>query len=321
MCLQVCTIIYILEGLTETLPQDKKTPDTMEMIFCYAAVWAFGGPMIIDKQNDFRKSFSDNFSATFSQKFPKEGQCFDYFYDPDTNGFVEWASKVPKYTAIPIGGGAGETAFSQLNVATVDTVRLTFLINLLARKQRHVMLVGTAGTGKTSIMLEYLRNLNKDVDKLMYTSINMSYYTESAKIQSEIELAIDKRSGRKFGPPQGFRMIFFIDDMNLPIVETYGTQNAIALLTQHLQYGDWFDRNDLGMRKEIVDIQYLSAMNPTAGSFEICESATTDTDLKGPGTPRSHVAETHSSDHHLAALGVCCCQASAPSGTSRRSPA
>ena len=28
------------------------------------------------------------------------------------------------------------------------------------------------------------------------------------------------------------------------------------------QYGDWFDRLDLGMRKEIVDIQYLSAMNP-----------------------------------------------------------
>lgn len=244
----------------------------MESIFCYAAVWAFGGPMIIDKQNDFRRSFSDNFAATFSQKFPKEGQCFDYFYDPDTNGFVEWATKVPKYTSIPIGGGAGETAFSQLNVSTVDTVRLTFLINLLARRQRHVMLVGTAGTGKTSIMLEYLRNLNKDVDKLMSTTINMSYYTESAKIQSEIELAIDKRSGRKFGPPQGMRMIFFIDDVNLPIVETYGTQNAIALLTQHLQYGDWFDRVDLGMRKEIVDVQYLSAMNPTAGSFEICTS-------------------------------------------------
>ena len=34
------------------------------------------------------------------------------------------------------------------------------------------------------------------------TTINMSYYTDSAKLQQEIELAIDKRSGRKFGPPQ-----------------------------------------------------------------------------------------------------------------------
>jgi len=270
---KVATIIYLLEGLTDNMPVDKKNPDTMECIFVYAATWAFGGPMIVDKQADYRKQFSDNFSSIFGQRYPKEGLCFDYYYDMETCTFVDWATQVPKYTPIPIGGGSGETAFSQLTVSTVDTVRLTALVNLMVRKHRHVMLVGTAGTGKTSIMLEYLRNLNKDVDKLIYTSINMSYYTDSAKIQSEIELAIDKRSGRKFGPPQGTHMVFFIDDVNLPYVETYGTQNAIALLTQHLQYGDWFDRQDLGMRKEIVDIQYLSAMNPTAGSFEICERA------------------------------------------------
>lgn len=126
----------------------------------------------------------------------------------------------------------------------------------------------------------------------------MSYYTDSAKLQQEIELAIDKRSGRKFGPPQGYRAVFFLDDLNLPFVETYGTQSAIALLTQHLQYGDWFDRGDLvrgrerdereegrlspapdlhpsridysqGMRKEIVDTQYLAAMNPTAGELSL----------------------------------------------------
>jgi dynein heavy chain, axonemal len=270
---KVTTIIYILEGLADTLPMEKKNPETMEQLFVYAACWAFGGPMIVDKQADYRKNFSDSFTLVFGQKFPKEGLCFDYFYDVEANAFAEWSTIVPKYAPIPIGGGPGETAFTQLTVNTVDTVRLTFLVNLLARKHRHVMLVGTAGTGKTSIMLEYLRNLNKDADKLMYTNINMSYYTDSAKIQGEIELAIDKRSGKKFGPPQGYHMIFFIDDMNLPYVETYGTQNAIALITQHLQYGDWFDRVDLGMRKEIVDIQYLSAMNPTAGSFEICERA------------------------------------------------
>jgi len=54
---------------------------------------------------------------------------------------------VPKYVPLAIGGGPGETAFSQLTVPTVDTVRLTFLIDLLAKRRRHVMLVGTAGTG------------------------------------------------------------------------------------------------------------------------------------------------------------------------------
>jgi dynein heavy chain len=53
--------------------------------------------------------------------------------------------------------------------------------------------------------------------------------------------------------------------MNLPYIETYGTQNAIALLTQHMSYGTMFDRTDLGLRKELVDIQYMAALNPTAG--------------------------------------------------------
>jgi len=69
----------------------------------------------------------------------------------------------------------------------------------------------------------------------------------------------------------GKKMVFFIDDMNLPYVETYGTQNSIALLSQHIQHGSVFDRSDLGIRKYLMDIQYLAAMNPTAGSFEICE--------------------------------------------------
>ena len=59
--------------------------------------------------------------------------------------------------------------------------------------------------------------------------------------------------------------------MNLPYVETYGTQNSIAFLSQHIQHGSVFDRTDLGFRKDLVDIQYLAAMNPTAGSFEVCE--------------------------------------------------
>lgn len=62
---------------------------------------------------------------------------------------------------------------------------------------------------------------------------------------------IDKRSGRRFGPPTTKRLITFLDDMNLPYVETYGTQNAIALLTQIVGYGTFFDRVDLGFRKEV----------------------------------------------------------------------
>ena len=33
-----------------------------------------------------------------------------------------------------------------------------------------------------------------------------------------------------------------------------------------------FDRADLGLRKEIVDVQYITAMNPTCGSFRLASA-------------------------------------------------
>ena len=269
---KVSTVIYLLEGLLESIPYDGKKPEIIENVFIFAIMWAFGGPMIVDKQADYRKVFSERLVETFGQKFPKDRQCFDYFWSFNDDSFVEWGSKVPKYTPIPIGGGPGETPFSQLFVPTADSVRLTFLIDSLVRKGRHCMLVG-CGSGKTSLINQYLHSLDKDADGLLSANISMSYYTDSKRLQTELELPIDKRSGRRFGPPASKRLIFFIDDINLPYIETYGTQNAIALLTQHMSYGTIFDRSDLGLRKELVDIQYVAAMNPTAGSFTICDRA------------------------------------------------
>ena len=268
---KVSTIIYLLEGLLPTIPDDKLTSESIEMVFTFSAMWAFGGPMIVDKSGDYRKKISEDFASTFGAKFPKDGLCFDYFYDPLSGEQVHWQTKVPEYVPVPIGNKSGESPFNSLFVETVETTRMTFLLNTLARNGKYTMFVGNAGTGKTEIIKNYLDSLDKDADGIISKNIVMSYYTSSFTLQQEMEGYIDKRSGTFFGPPMGKKMIFFVDDLNLPYVETYGTQNSIALLTQHVQHGSVFDRSDLGMRKDLVDIQYVAAMNPTAGSFEVCE--------------------------------------------------
>ena len=178
---------------------------------------------------------------------------------------------MPTYSPVPIGINAGETPFNSMFVETVETTRMSYLLDRLVRNGKYAMFVGNAGTGKTEIIKNYLNGLDKDMDNILSKNVVMSYYTSSYSLQQELEGYIDKRSGSLYGPPMGKKMVFFIDDMNLPYVETYGTQNAIALLTQHMQYGSIFDRGDLGIRKHLKDIQYVAAMNPTAGSFEICE--------------------------------------------------
>jgi len=66
-------------------------------------------------------------------------------------------------------------------------------------------------------------------------------------------------------------MIFFIDDLNLPYIEEYGTQNSLELMRQIMDHGSIFDRVELGFRKEIVDCQQIAAMNPLIGSMSVSE--------------------------------------------------
>lgn len=41
------------------------------------------------------RKFSEEFLSTFAgQKIPKEGTCFDYFYDWQSDGFKDWATQV-----------------------------------------------------------------------------------------------------------------------------------------------------------------------------------------------------------------------------------
>lgn len=92
-----------------------------------------------------------------------------------------------------------------------------------------VIFVGESGTAKSVIISNYLGSLKSD--DYMKLNINFSSRTTSRDLQANIEDNIDKRSGRIFGPKiLGKQMIIFIDDLHMPKVDTYGTQQPIALL-------------------------------------------------------------------------------------------
>lgn len=83
-----------------------------------------------------------------------------------------------------------------------------------------------------------------------------------------LEKPLEKKAGRNYGPPGTKRLIYFIDDMNMPEVDQYFTVQPHTLIRQHLDYSHWYDRHKLTL-KEVHNTQYVSCMNPTAGSFTI----------------------------------------------------
>jgi dynein heavy chain len=88
--------------------------------------------------------------------------------------------------------------------------------------QKGIVYVGTAGTGKTTIVKNYFKDA--DPDLILNTQINFNSYTDSMSLQLVVESKVDKRTGTLYGPPTGKTLIYFVDDLNMPKVDVYFTQ-------------------------------------------------------------------------------------------------
>ena len=119
--------------------------------------------------------------------------------------------------------------------------------------------------GKTVLMGDKLLSLSDDY---MVANVPFNFYTTSEMLQRVLEKPLEKKAGRNYGPPGTKRLIYFIDDMNMPEVDQYFTVQPHTLIRQHIDYSHWYDRTKLTL-KDIHNTQYVSCMNPTAGSFTI----------------------------------------------------
>ena len=261
---QAMTVCKILEGILpeESVrgapPPDKKL---LEYHFVFACVWAFGSCMLVDKVYDFRTQFSKWWIAEMKNvQYPEKGVVFDYYVDEEQVLMVPWEDKVQPFEYMPGGN------FGTLFVPTVETTRLTYFLDSLISRKHFVMFVGNTGTSKTATMMNKLRNM--DGDAWTFETVPLNSFSDAPALQIILEGPLEKKSGVRFGPTGSKRLVYFIDDMNMPFVDKYDTQSAIELVRQSVDYRGWFDKIKI-LLKEIINSQYVACMNPTAGSFNI----------------------------------------------------
>lgn len=132
------------------------------------------------------------------------------------------------------------------------------------------MYIGDAGSGKTQLAKGLLKEIRtKMPNNYYFTAVNFNYYTEADYLQVMLEQDLVKQ-GNKYGPKKGgqIKLIYFIDDLNMPALDVNNTQTSIGLLRQHIDYSHWYDiTKATPILKEIINTQVIAAMNPTSGSF------------------------------------------------------
>ncbi|XP_010078084.1 PREDICTED: dynein heavy chain 17, axonemal-like, partial [Pterocles gutturalis] len=171
------TVLYLLDCLLtpQTVPPESPR-ELYELYFVFACTWAFGSAMFQDQLVDYRVEFSKWWVNEFKTiKFPAQGTIFDYFIDPETKKFLPWTEKVPSFELDP------DMPLQASLVHTAETIRLRYFVDMLMEKQRPVMLVGNAGTGKSVLMRDKLETLS--TDQYLVQSMPFNFYTTSAMLQ------------------------------------------------------------------------------------------------------------------------------------------
>merc|ERR1719316_2609241 len=230
-----------------------------EAYFIYAMMWSIGGAVADDKIANYRKFFSGWIrSVAKNPKMPDAGEAFDYRYEPSTQQWTHWQQWMIPYNPV------AERMYQNIIISTVEIERMKYILSLHVQCDRPVLSVGIAGTGKTTIVKDYLSELG---ESRLSAMMNLNSYSSSFAFQKIMEGYLDKRTGRTFGPPGNKKCVMFIDDLNMPAIDKYETQSAIMLLCQITAHGSIFDRDMLDERKDIVDLQFCAAMNPKGGNF------------------------------------------------------
>ena len=230
--------------------------------FIFSIVWSVGcscdakGRVAFDKY--FREKVGAN-KALISETamMPTDKSVYHWCWDQDQMKWVGWMDTIPEFKADP------DMPFAEMVIPTIDTVRYGYVVNTLARDNRHVLCVGDTGTGKTLIVSNKLMTgMPKEYIPIFMT---FSARTSANQTQDQIDARMEKRRKGVFGPPTGKKYVFFIDDLNMPLREKYFAQPPIEVVRQWMDYSGWYDRKPPCAFRQLIDMQFIAAMGPPGG--------------------------------------------------------
>nr|XP_022920640.1 dynein heavy chain 5, axonemal [Onthophagus taurus] len=238
------------------------TDEHLAKLYVFALAWGFGGFLETDDRHKFdsylKENLKDELNLPINNSKNRDAILFDYVVSK--NGDWElWSNRVTNY----VYPENTTPEYASILIPIPDNVRIDFLINIIVKQQKAVLLIGEGGTAKTVMMKNYMKKSNPEL--YLMRNVNFSSATTPFQFQKTIESFIEKRMGNTFGPPSGKKMMVFIDDINLPEINCWGDQITNEIVRQTMDTNGFYSLEKPGEFTTIIDVLFLGAMGHPGG--------------------------------------------------------
>jgi dynein heavy chain, axonemal len=185
-----------------------------------------------------------------------DDSLWNYKINVETKSWEPWEQSIPPFVYNP------NIPYFETLVPTSDTARYGHIAKLLFQQNHPVLFTGATGVGKSVLAKAVFNELAQT--NFLPVFMNFSAQTSSLRTQEMIEARLEKRKKTLLGPPLGKRLMFFVDDVNMPKMDRYGSQPPIELLRQFIDFKGFYDRDKMYW-KDVQDVVIAAACAPPGG--------------------------------------------------------
>eukprot|EP00741_Cyanophora_paradoxa_P022582 tig00000248_g21807.t1 len=264
---QDAQLVAGLLRLLGALLEDAADPKQLAALFVFALVWTVGA----SGDEPGREAF-DGFLRPIvagvdparppppraALDLPDGASLYDLRFDGAAGRFGRWADRIGPDWRPPPGAVPGGFL-----VPTPETERAAFVLAKLVSHGHPALLVGPPAAGKTAIVRACLSHLPP---RFRHASLALATRTEASVLQQRMEAELVKRARGVLAPdPEGARrLVVFLDDLNLPQREKYGSQPPLELVRQFCDHGGWYAAAGTDFLR-VEGVQLVAAMGPPGG--------------------------------------------------------